>query len=327
MNDRLRQNKLQAQFALLKAIRTYFENENFIDVLTPPAVENPGMETHTHPFLLYHVHANKKSEQYLHTSPEFAMKELLTLGFENIFNISYCFRDEPNATHHRFQFLMLEWYRTNTHYKKIMDDVEGLISFSAEYLISKKIPVIEAYKNLKPERATLQEIFQEHLKFDLLNFLETKDLKELIEKNFKDVPLPVMGEELSFDDYFFLLFLNKIEPELKKYPCLLLYEFPFQLAALSTLKPDDSRVCERFEVYCHGIELCNSFNELTNYQEQKKRFDFQKLEKKRLYGYELPEPTKFYHTLQNNYPTSAGIALGVERLLRTVSGYENPFWD
>lgn len=322
-----RKNKLKAQFELIRAIRTFFETQGFIDVMTPPVVENPGMETHIHPFEVHHKHKAGSTHMYLQTSPEFAMKELLALGFENIFNLSYCFRDEPRAPHHRFQFIMLEWYRKNAHYTQIMDDVEKLFKNCIDELAEKNITLQKVYRNFTPERATVNELFLDFLNFDLLNHLDKNELKNYIEKNHKDVPLPVMGEDLSFDDYFFLLFLNKIEPKLKNYPYLLVSEFPFQLAALSTLKPSDRRVAERFEVYCHGVELCNAFNELTHSSEQKKRFEFQAKEKESLYGYQLPKPQRFYQTMDHGLPTSAGIALGVERLLMILTGIENPFWD
>lgn len=321
-----RYQTLNAQFNLLKAIRLFFESRDFLDVLTPPVVENPGMETHIHPFSVHHTFQASPSGKYLHTSPEFAMKELMSIGFENIFSLNYCFRDEPAATHHRFQFIMLEWYRKNAHYTAIMKDMEELFPFCLDFLQSKNIAVVDSFKNCRFEKATVQELFLEYLNFDLLDYLNPDDLKEYIAKNHKDVPLPVLGEKLSFDDYFFLLFLNKIEPKLKNIPYLLVYEFPHQLAALSTLKPTDSRVAERFEVYCHGIELCNSFNELTHLPTQKKRFSEQASEKKQLYGYELPEPIEFYQSMQRGLPTSAGIALGIERFQKILTGSTNPFW-
>ncbi len=79
---------LLAQFHFLAAIRNFFNKSDFIDVLTPPMVENPGMETHIHPYKVI------DSKWYLHTSPEFHMKQLLSLGFEKIFTLSYCFRNE-----------------------------------------------------------------------------------------------------------------------------------------------------------------------------------------------------------------------------------------
>lgn len=303
-----------AQAHLIKSIRSFFEKENFLDVITPPMVQNPGMETHIHPFQVAHARTNSMSEWYLHTSPEFHMKELLAQGLENIFTISYAFRDEPLAPTHRPQFLMLEWYRKNAHYTQIMDDCENLFSYCSN-------------KNIKFERATIQEIFEDMLHIDILKFLDKKDLKELIEKNFKDIPLPSKGEVLSWDDYYFLLFLNKIEPHLAHHPFILLKEFPCHLSALSTLKAEDPRVCERFEIYAHGIELCNSFNELTDLSILKNRFKEQALEKKNLYGYELPEPKVIYNAMTKGLPKSSGIALGVERLLKVLSGMENPFWN
>jgi lysyl-tRNA synthetase class 2 len=86
-------------------------------------------------------------------------------------------------------------------------------------------------------------------------------------------------------------------------------------------------VCERFEVYIHGVELCNCFNELTDPIEQRRRFEEQKRLKKKLYHYELPEPAKFYNSLDTGLPPSAGIALGVERLLSSLCEIENPFFD
>jgi lysyl-tRNA synthetase class 2 len=323
----IRKNKLKAQFDLLWAIRTFFGQKNFQDVLTPPMVLNPGMETHIHPFYVGHTLSKSQSPWYLQTSPEFHMKELLSLGFENIFTICHSFRDEPMASHHRPQFLMLEWYRKNAHYTQIMKDCEELFTFCFHHLEEKKIEVDASMKNIKFERATIQELFLDRLNIDILDFLETKDLKRLIEKNFKDVPLPSMGEKLSWDDYYFLLFLNKIEPHLVHHPFLLLYEFPHHLSALSTLKSDDPRVCERFEIYSHGIELCNCFNELTDLTIQKERFKLQASEKSSLYHYELPEPTVLYSALKRGLPTSSGIALGIERFLKVLTGVENPFWE
>src|SRR4051812_919411 len=99
--------RLRYQFELIQLIRNYFGQQGFLDVLTPPAVENPGMEVHIHPFQLHSVAKNNLKPLYLHTSPEFCMKELLTRteeGLEKIFTLSYCFRDEPESPIHRSQF-------------------------------------------------------------------------------------------------------------------------------------------------------------------------------------------------------------------------------
>lgn len=318
--------RLRYQFELIQIIRNFFQEQGFLDVLTPPAVENPGMEVHIHPFQLHSVNQKQNRPLYLHTSPEFCMKELLVSaeGFNRIFTLSYCFRDEPTSPIHRPQFLMLEWYRKHERYEAIMKDVEGLIRYSIQEGMKKKFPLRKELTHAQLVKKTMQELFKEELGIDILEHLDIQSIKKLLEK-FPDVPVP--NSELEWDDYFFLLYLNKIEPKISKYPILMITEFPAPLSALSTLKKDDPRVCERFEVYVNGVELCNCFNELTDAQEQRKRFKAQNELKKKLYNYELPEPKTFYRTMDKGLPSSSGIALGVERLLSSLFEIENPFYS
>jgi lysyl-tRNA synthetase class 2 len=314
--------RLRYQFELIQLIRNFFGQQGFLDVLTPPAVENPGMEVHIHPFQLHSVVKNEVIPSYLHTSPEFALKDLLSRPEENldkVFSISYCFRDEPKSLVHRSQFLMLEWYRKHERYEQIMQDTQDLI----QYCLNSQLPVRKELKNKTMVKKTMQQLFQEILNIDILEYLDVPSIKNLL-KRFPDVPVP--ATECEWDDYFFLLYLNRIEPEISKIPMLMVYEFPAPLSALSTLKKTDPRVCERFEVYINGIELCNCFNELTDVQEQKKRFAEQNILKQRLYRYQLPEPKKFYSAMERGLPPSAGIALGVERLFLALCDVENPFF-
>jgi len=306
-----------------QVIRDFFNQRGFMDVMTPPMVSNPGMETHIHPFGVYRPQSGEKLERYLHTSPEFHMKQLLSEGFDKIFTLTYCFRDEPASENHRSQFIMLEWYRSQTSYEQIMDDCEELLEFSCKKLNEKGIKT-KSEMNIPLVRKSVQEIFREFLDMDILEHLEIESLRNWIEKNGEGIPLP--NEEVSWDDLFFLIFLNKIEPELSKYPKLLLYEWPHHLAALSKISAKDPRVCERFEIYLEGLELCNCFHELCDLDEQKTRFESQAKEKKELYGYELPQASLLYKSLEKGLESPSGIALGVERLLKGLTGMEDPFF-
>lgn len=318
-------------FILMQAIRDFFRQEDFLDVMTPPLVKNPGMETHIHPFQVQGMGPLAKNSGFLHTSPEFHMKELLSLGYKKIFNICWAFRNEPLATHHRPQFLMLEWYRTECHYRTIMDDVEKLIQYCALALKENGLIVKKPFLKRFIKRMTVNELFKKLLDIEILDYLKKDDLLELINSKFKhQVPLPPESEwpKLSWEDLYFLLFLNKIEPQLKNFPGVLLTEYPAALSALSTIKKDDKRVCERFEVYLFGIEICNCYNELRDLEIQKMRFKEQAKLKKELYGYTLPEPEILYSALIKGFYPAAGIALGVERLLLSLLEESiNPFWD
>lgn len=309
----LMQHRLLDLFEMIKKIRLFFEARSFVDVLTPAAVENPGMETHLHPFQLYSVHQKKLRDLYLHTSPEFAMKKLLAEGMEKIFTLSYCFRDEPESATHRPQFLMLEWYRKDEPYEKIMEDVEQLIEFCSS-------------SPQKVVRKTVAQVFQEILEVDLFTLLEKASLVDYLKNQHSDLALEESFSSWSWDDCYFFLFLNKIEPELKRYPYLILYEFPAQLAALSKISAHNPLVCQRFELYIDGVEIANCFHEETQASVIAERFSEQALEKKRLYHYQLPEAREFRTVMENGYPPSSGIALGVERFAMALTKRDDLFW-
>lgn len=299
-------------FLGLKEIRNFFEKREFLEVTTPPMVQNPGMEVHIHPFQVAHGKDKSLSDFFLHTSPEFHMKELLSEGFEKIFNISYCFRDEPRSSTHRPQFLMLEWYRANETYEAIKKDCKELA------LEFPKSPFI------KVEEVKVNDLFKEFCGFEIINFLDPTDLYKKISKDFSKHQVT---KDLPWEDLFFILFLNEIEPQFKNFPALIVDEYPAPLSALSTLNPIDPRICQRFELYLNGIEVANCFNELTDVTEQKSRFENDGIKKKDLYGYELPEPTVLYNALEKGIPQSAGIALGVERFLMAVHNRDDLFFS
>lgn len=321
----LKNQGLHAQFLLLQVIRDFFNARDFRDVLTPPMVSHPGLEPHLHPFQTKGLGPHESSPYYLQTSPEFHMKELLSLGLDKIFTLSYCFRNEPKAQAHRPQFIMLEWYRQGERYESIMNDTEELLEYCAKKLKEHGLSVNPSLETPLVKK-TMEEVFQEFCNISLFEILDAKEFSNIIRKKWPEVPL---GKDvhLEFDDLFHLLFLNIIEPRLKKYPKLLIYEYPASQAALSTLKKSDPRVCERFEVYLNGIELCNAFNELCSPSEQAKRANEQLKEKKELYNYDLPYPQILIESLERGIKSpSAGIALGVERLLMGLTSISDPFW-
>jgi lysyl-tRNA synthetase class 2 len=314
---------LEIRSFFFQHIRNFFNSQNFLEVLTPIAVANPGMETHIHPFKLHSVHENINKELYLHSSPEFKLKEFLSyypeIKQENIYSMNYCFRDEPNSPIHRAQFLMLEWYRVGVNYELIKSDIEKLIT---SLLAQTNIPV-KSFDNLKFTKKTIQEIFVEFLNIDILNFLELKSIQKLTQ----DLAIKIPDVECAWDDYFWLIFLNLIEPKLKQYDFLILEEFPYHLSALSNISTRDSRVCKRFEFYIKGVEIANCYEELLDLNTHKERFNKQAQEKKENYHYSLPEPNFFYQALARGIPESSGIALGVERLMGSLIEIENIFWD
>lgn len=304
---------LKKLFSVIQIIREFFTAQGFLDIPSPAVVSSPGIEPHIHPFQLRSIINNKTLPFYLNTSPEFYMKHLLAQGMEKIFSLNYSFRDEPQSPIHRSQFLMLEWYRANTSYQAIMDDCENLVKHLCSIETSQ-------FNTTSFPRVTVDELFEDFLNFKISDFLNFDELYHFIKKDLLDIPLPKSTKNLYWDDLFFLIFLNKIEPQLVNYPYLLLYEYPSPLAALSTIKKDNPKVCERFEIYMNGIEIGNCFNELVDLNEQKKRFEENYQIKLKHYSYEMPEPKILFSALKKGIPPSSGIALGVERLIGLIFG-------
>ena len=224
---------------------------------------------------------------------------------DKIYTLSSCFRDEPESATHRPEFLMLEWYRKNESYETIMEDCHELLLKLSN-------------GKLQTQTLTIKEIFSNEASLELDQVSNVQDFYEWIVNEHSH--LAPNSKELAgwtWDDLFFLIFLNIIEPKLKKYPALILKEYPSSQAALAKIKAEDSSVCERFELYLSGLEVANCFHEETSFEVIKKRFETQAQEKKNLYGYELPWPLEFMQTMEN-YPPSSGIALGVERLAMAI---------
>lgn len=303
----------------IQTIRQFFDQHHFLEIFAPPVVPHPGFDPHIHPFQLYSSLKKKKLPYYLHTSPEFYMKEVLSKGEKKIFTLGNAFRDEEKSPQHRPQFLMLEWYRAESRYETIQQDIKNLFSYVQENWQKEN-----SHSN-NFQTYTTQELIQELANFNWKDFLDFNDFYHFIKINFPEVPLPEK-KFLTWEDCFFLVFLNIVEPKLHHYPQLILTEYPAVLSALSTLKKDDPLVCERFEVYLAGIEIANCFNELVDFRMQKMRWREQAKLKKNLYRYQLPTPKVLFDALERGIPQSAGIALGVERFLHSFLDKNTPMF-
>ena len=166
------------------------------------------------------------------------------------------------------------------------------------------------------QRMTVAEVFAQYLKINDQELLDRDKLYNLAQK--QDYPL---AKEESWDDLFYQLFLNEIEPELAKldHP-VIIYDYPLSQAALAKKKKDDPRFAERFEVYLAGLELGNAFSELIDYQEQEDRLKSELLLRKKLKKSTYTLDQDFIAALKLGMPESGGIAVGVDRLIMFFAG-------
>ena len=322
----------RSRAALLRALRDGLDARGYLEVETPIAVPLAGQEPHLRPFETRFTPdapvppggAEGTRRLHLHTSPEYAMKRLLSRGFGRIWQLARVFRDGEVSSSHNPEFTMLEFYAAPGSAEAIMADLEHLIGDAARALRgSPTAPARQGHGrgakgqslDLTPpfERLTCREAFQRHAGFDPLP-LDAEAFAQAA-RTVGLRPLPAA----SWDDLFTQVLLERVEPALGLSRPTYLTEYPASQAALARLVPADPRVAQRFELYAAGLELANGFTELTDSREQRARLEAEQRERARLGREVFPLDERFLAAL-DAMAEAGGVALGVDRLLMLLTG-------
>lgn len=316
---------LKERAKIIKAIRDFFWAKGFLETETPELARLPGMEPHLDVFKTTFTGLPLQGEQpdpetmYLITSPEYAMKKLLVAGHEKIFQIIKCFRNkEHESTLHNPEFTMLEWYRAYASYEEIMKDTEELVRTLAEQFkdghwltfAHHRVDVASPWEKVK-----VKDLFQQHAHIGYEDFEDPERFRKVLKNQGYKVTA-----KTSYEDMFFMVFLNVIEPNLGIKKPTIVYEYPARMAALSKRCDHDPRYAERFEVYIAGMELCNAFTELNDPEEQRHRLEAEREERRKMGKDDYPVDQNFLRALEFGMPPSGGIALGVDRLVMLLTG-------
>jgi len=321
---------------VIAAVRGYFIAEGFAEVETPILQTMPGAEVHLHAFAteLKGPRPGEPAQKlYLHTSPELAMKKLLVAGMPKIFQFAHVFRNGERSAQHHPEFLMCEWYRSQGSengcqvpsdlFAQVMQDCVTLVRVAAEAAGRKLFDANGMTCDPFGDWETLgvTDAFRRYADIDLLSTAPDPEIPDaaLLAREVARIGLRT-HESDSWDDLFFRVMGEKIEPLLGKGRPTLLCDYPVSMAALARPKAGDPRVAERFELYICGIELANGFHELADAAEQRRRFEADMAQKEKLYGETWPLDEDFLAALAYGLPDSAGPALGLDRLVMLCAG-------
>lgn len=314
---------LLARQKVAAGLRAFFGAHDFVEVETPILQVSPGNETHLKAFATeLEAPDGSRQPRYLHTSPEFTAKKLLAAGEERLFTFARVFRNGERSARHHPEFTMLEWYRANESYDVLMADCATLLASAAEATESRLFEFAgrSADPFAEPERITVAGSFARFAGIDLLATIDESGAtdRDALWKATREAGIRV-AEDDNWADVFTRVMVEKVEPHLGIGRATILYEYPVSEAALSRPKPGDARVAERFEFYVCGVELANAFGELTDADEQRRRFIGWMDEKERIYGERYPIDEDFLAALAV-MPEASGIALGFDRLAMLASG-------
>jgi lysyl-tRNA synthetase class 2 len=312
---------LEARNRIKRAARAYFDARGFTEVECGALQASPGNEAHLHAFATDMIGPDAASvRRYLHTSPEFAAKKLLSAGENRIFDFARVYRNRERGPLHAPEFTMLEWYRVGEDYKPVVEDCLRLLSLGAGATSSTVLRYKErtAAPNADAEWLSVADAFKRHASIDLLASLKPEPDRDALAAAATASGVKV-GADDSWSDVFSRVLVERIEPHLGLGRPTVLYEYPRVEAALARACAHDPRLAERFELYVCGVELANGFGELTDPIEQRARFEAEMQEKQRVYGERYPIDEDFLSALAH-MPAASGVALGFDRLVMLTTG-------
>lgn len=314
---------LLARGRIQAALRGWLAAEGFLEV-DPAALQvSPGNEAHLHGFATEAIGNDGMGRQmYLHTSPEFAMKKLLAAGETRIAAFAHVWRNRERGVLHSPEFTMLEWYRAGEGYAVLMDDCAAMLRLAVEAAGSRELRFRDRVCDpfAEPERLGVVEAFARFAGIDLMATIGPDGgtdaaalAAQMAAAGLRSAPDDTWSDMLS------RVLVGQVEPNLGLGRMTFLDRYPAAEAALARPLPGDARLAERFELYACGVELANGFGELTNPEEQRRRFGLEMDEKHRVYGERYPLDEEFLEALAL-MPPASGIALGFDRLVMLATG-------
>ncbi|WP_371734878.1 EF-P lysine aminoacylase EpmA [Aliikangiella sp. G2MR2-5] len=287
-------NILQQRAQALKAVRDYFFSEKVMEVdselLSPYSVTDPYMSA------MRATSANGRLQGYLQTSPEYAMKKLLSTGCGDIYQLGKVFRADESGKNHSPEFTMLEWYRLGWDHHQLMEEVRQVIQL---------VTGIDGFTKL-----TYEQAFESAL--GLNPFTATvRELEVLATSRLGDIP-----EDMLRDNYLSLLFSECVETGFEKDKVTFIYDFPASQASLAKVQTrSDNSVACRFEAFAGGLELANGFWELTDAEEQLKRFEEDNRQRALQGNSPIAVDSELITALKRGLPECSGVAIGFDRLM------------
>lgn len=299
---------------IIKLIRKWFDERDFTEMHTPRLVALPGQEPYLEPIWTRVFEDNgRPHEVALITSPEYAMKRLLAAGWDKIYDLGPCFRNnEPWDGTHDPEFLLLEWYRRNAGIDDLMRDTEDMLKFVSENFSESAV----AFHHQEFRRLTVEQAWRQYADVELADYLNNRQiLADLAEQRFNQ---RVTAED-DWDDIYFKIFLSYIEPKLGLEQPTFLYRYPVSQASLARRSAEDSRWADRVELYAGKLELANGFAELSDADEQRRRFLEERVLRQKNHKKIWPLDEKFLSALPG-MGNASGIAFGVDRLVMLLTG-------
>ncbi len=310
-------------------MRRHFEGQGFVEVEPAALQASPGNEAHLHGFSTSMIGPDGRARPaYLHTSPEFAMKKLLAAGETRIFALARVFRNRERGALHAPEFTMLEWYRVGAPLEALMEDcaarpgARGARGGRDTLLLSR--PRGRPVRRPRTPRpcARLSSGTPASTSSTRCRARGAANRTAICWRARPRQSGCASPPTTRWSDVFSRILSEQVEPRLGLGRPTFLTEYPACEAALARLCPHDPRVAERFELYVCGVELANAFGELTDADEQRRRFEDGHGASSSASTARPIRSTRTFSPRCAHMPEASGAALGFDRLVMLACGAE-----
>ncbi len=297
---------------IIKIMRNYLDQHNFIEVETPMLHPIPGGAV-AKPFETHHNALDSKF--YLRIAPELYLKRLVIGGMERVYEINRCFRNEGISTKHNPEFTTVEIYVAHKDYRWMMDFSEEMIKLIVREVNGEMTVPFGEHKldfGKKFERISMHDAVVKYAG------ISEKELSKVsIDATIKKHNIKLAKKDAPWGEKLYALFDELVESKLIQ-PTFITH-FPVEVSPLAKRDPENPDLVLRFEMFIAGMELSNAFNELNDPFDQAKRFQEQASAKdagdEEAHHYDA----EYVHALEYALPPTVGFGLGIDRLTMVLT--------
>ncbi len=330
----------QARAAIVSSLRAFFDSRGFLEVETPTMSSLVGGAL-AKPFETHHNALDMNL--FMRIAPELYLKRLVVGGFERVYEIGRCYRNEGISTRHNPEFTMLEYYQAYATYEVLMDQTEEMLRYVEARLLERMPEHARAWHESRPfslerfERIPMRGLVEAALERSGLPAGVVDDIGR------EDAPIKewakaakAKGRDIDWSNFrkgmlkcendgerLFAAYEYLAEPFLakdyrtadgKRSVPVFVVDYPYEVSPLARKKDRDPNLVDRFELFVEGREICNAFSELNDPDDQADRFRAQVDKKARGAEETMDFDEDYIRALEHGMPPTAGFGMGIDRV-------------